>query len=144
MATVKPARNDPLPGYLARTMALPWSWGLCDCTTWVADWVRETTGRDPAAALRGRYSTALGCRRVIEAHPGGLAGIAAEGLASIGAAEICPGDAMAGDVAVIIGGAEGQPAEVAAIRGIGGCWLAKIDGGIARHPADAAVRAWRI
>lgn len=39
-------------------------WGRHDCCLFAADWVRECLGVDPAAAVRGNYSSALGAGRV--------------------------------------------------------------------------------
>ncbi|WP_245450679.1 DUF6950 family protein [Methylobacterium brachiatum] len=38
-------------------------WGVCDCSLAMADWCRAVRGVDPAATLRGRYTTALGAMR---------------------------------------------------------------------------------
>lgn len=38
-------------------------WGSCDCSLVMADWCRAKRGVDPAAGLRGRYSTAAGAMR---------------------------------------------------------------------------------
>ena len=37
--------------------ALGFAWGVRDCFLWSSDAVQATTGRDPAADLRGRYSS---------------------------------------------------------------------------------------
>lgn len=46
-----------LGDYIQQTSRLPWSWGIVDCTMWVADWVLLQTGVDPAVALRGSYAS---------------------------------------------------------------------------------------
>lgn len=50
--------------YLDRASRTPWAWGGGadgwsghDCTLFAANWVSALTGRDPAADLRGTYST---------------------------------------------------------------------------------------
>lgn len=61
-----------LPGFLDRAMRTPFAWGTFDCVLWLADWSVTRLGTDPAAAYRGRYSTALGAGRIV-AEAGGLA-----------------------------------------------------------------------
>lgn len=56
--------------YAARWAGLPWEWGAQDCCTFAADWVREQTGRDPMADLRGRYGSAGEADRLIAAAGG--------------------------------------------------------------------------
>lgn len=50
-----------LPYYRRR----PFEWGQCDCCLFVADWVRNMCGVDPAAALRGRYHSPSGAKRAL-------------------------------------------------------------------------------
>lgn len=54
-----------LAGYLRAGARRPFAWGRCDCSLWMADWVRLRRGIDPAAPLRGRYRTARGAARHI-------------------------------------------------------------------------------
>lgn len=37
---------------------MPFGYGTADCGTFAADWVREVTGRDPIARVRGSYRDA--------------------------------------------------------------------------------------
>lgn len=53
------------------------AWGRHDCFLWVADAVHALTGRDPAADLRGTYSTACGALRRLRAL-GGMQALAAQ------------------------------------------------------------------
>ncbi len=67
-----------LSAYVARAAAQTWEWGRADCTLWPADWVREATGIDPAARIRGLYADGAGARRIIRAAGGLPALIGAE------------------------------------------------------------------
>ncbi|RJL08407.1 DUF6950 family protein [Paracoccus siganidrum] len=49
-----------LGAYVQRTAALPWCWGVQDCTIWAADWCLIRWGVDPAARYRGRYHDEAG------------------------------------------------------------------------------------
>lgn len=42
----------------------PFVWGTNDCCLFASDFIKAITQIDPAAELRGRYSTALGAARV--------------------------------------------------------------------------------
>ncbi|ODA67679.1 hypothetical protein A7A08_01714 [Methyloligella halotolerans] len=52
-------------GEYERAKLEPFNWGRHDCLLWCADCAKAFTGKDPAARLRGRYSTALGAKRVM-------------------------------------------------------------------------------
>lgn len=56
---------ESLTTYIAATGDLPFVWGARDCTLWVADWCQWHFGFDPAATIRGQYSTASGARRIL-------------------------------------------------------------------------------
>lgn len=43
----------------------PFQWGQCDCLLAVADVVEAVTGVDPAAKIRGRYTTELGAAKLM-------------------------------------------------------------------------------
>ena len=43
-----------------------WQWGGCDCHLYPSDWVREVTGRDPAASWRGTYSDEAGAHALLD------------------------------------------------------------------------------
>lgn len=63
-----PAR---LADYIETRRRRVFSWGDNDCAMFAADWVVEAAGWDPAAAVRGRYTTAVGARRVLKNRAGG-------------------------------------------------------------------------
>lgn len=47
------------------------AWGRHDCCMFMADVVAATTGNDPAAAFRHRYSTELGAKRALKRYGAG-------------------------------------------------------------------------
>lgn len=63
-----------LADFLARAARTPFALGEFDCCLWLADWIALNRGIDPAAHLRGRYSTALGYRRLAR-KAGGMAAL---------------------------------------------------------------------
>lgn len=76
-------------GYLRETAGTRFEWGKCDCVLWVADFVRLALGFDPAADLRGRYSTSFGARREI-IRAGGLLALARRGMRGVPAgSDVC-------------------------------------------------------
>lgn len=61
-----------------RQKSIHGDWGRYDCLTFAADCAMAITGRDPAADLRGTYSSELGAKRVmIERGWNSLADVAA-------------------------------------------------------------------
>lgn len=111
----------------------PFAFGQCDCTLWVADWVRSRLGVDPAAPWRGRYRTRIGWHRLIRGQS--LAEVAGRALRAAGARQIDVLAAVPGDVGMI----ETHDGLAMAIRGQLG-WLAKTGPGIWRCPT--ATIAW--
>lgn len=83
--------------WLASVSRQPFVPGEHDCALFVAGAVEAMTGEDPAAALRGRYTTVRGGLRVLrrEGHADHVAFVASL------LTEIAPLMAQVGDVAVI-------------------------------------------
>ncbi len=52
-----------LIAFLRAMARASFDWGSCDCSLVMADWCRARRGVDPAASLRGRYSTAAGAMK---------------------------------------------------------------------------------
>lgn len=57
--------------YVSETAWQPAQPGRDDCALWCADLVYQATGYDPAADLRGAYSTWFECRQIVM-RAGGL------------------------------------------------------------------------
>lgn len=72
-----------LDAFLEAALGEAFIWGASDCVLFPADWVLRRTGRDPAAAYRGRYRTAIGAERIIRVARG-LEPLSAAGLAAAG------------------------------------------------------------
>lgn len=119
---------------LAERMRRPFVWGQQDCVLFAADCVEAVLGEDPAADVRGTYSTARGASRVLRQR-GGLAAIAAAALGS----EIAPQLAQPGDVGLLSNA--GQPC--LGVWG-GGAWYAPGADGLTSFPLESATRAWRV
>lgn len=124
-----------LARHIERRRNLPFSWGSNDCCMAAADWMLECTGADPAAHLRGTYSSARAATVLLRRY-GGLAEIVtAAGLAP----HRTPALAQRGDVAL-------------ATRG-GRELLAVVDGayavapgplGLVWVPLAEATAAWKV
>ena len=55
--------SQALTDFLRAGARATFVWGEIDCSLFMADWCRVRRGVDPAASLRGRYSTAAGAMR---------------------------------------------------------------------------------
>jgi hypothetical protein len=80
----KRLRNWPklLAAHLKASAGRPFAWGAVDCGLAAADAIQAMTGKDPAAELRGRYSTADGATEALLAFAGGGIEAAAEKIAA--------------------------------------------------------------
>ena len=126
-----PARFAAL---VARAHRTPFAWGGQDCCLWAADSALALTGQDPAADLRGTYTTAAGAWHALRSV-GGLRGAASRG------GVLLPGPAYAidGDVAIVQGAARrGLAVHVA------GLWMCATERGLYALPAAAARCAWGV
>lgn len=110
----------------------PFEWGSNDCCIFAADAVREITGIDHAADVRGSYRTERGAARVL-AQLGGVAELAAKHCQ-----ECPPLMARVGDVCLVMQG----PREALAVC-VGAQLVAPASGGLCVMPINAALRAWR-
>lgn len=57
--------------FMAEHSELSWAWGTVDCAMTLADWAVANGHDDPAALLRGTYSTEIGWRLIV-VRRGGL------------------------------------------------------------------------
>ncbi len=91
-----------LAAFVAQAANTPFQWGLVDCCLTPCDGVKEITGHDPAAALRGRYKTERGAMLALRRFAGGGLIAAVEKIAAdLGAPEIGTGFASRGDVVLV-------------------------------------------
>jgi hypothetical protein len=125
---------ERLAALFAAREAAPFEWGVHDCCLFVADAVLAVTGHDPAADLRGTYTTAAEAVRVLGQH-GGVAGIAIARAGRVVPVAL----AQPGDVGLSYHDAD-RPA--LAVWG-GAAWHAAAPVGVVALPPDAVVRAWR-
>lgn len=86
-----------LDAYILERLRQPFAWGVNDCALFAAGAVLATTGRDPAAELRGSYTTGNQAMRIIRAH-GGLQAIATRALGHA----LAPTYACLGDVVMLL------------------------------------------
>lgn len=82
-----------LSHFIEKTRSDPFEWGRNDCALWCASAVAHETGFDPAADLRGVYSSRFECRQIIMAA-GGLVPLIAPRMAWPGMSDL-DGDGVA-------------------------------------------------
>lgn len=112
----------------------PFGWGLHDCCTFAADAVREMTGADPIADLRGQWDDEVSALRLLKDH-GGIEVLASERLGE----QIAPAFAQRGDV--VLHTLTGREALGVCV---GDRFAAVGDVGVELVPMSHAVRAWRV
>lgn len=72
-----------LAEYFRSVASKRWRVGTMDCAVFMADWVREVTGLDPIADVRGKYATDKQMWKIVRAEGGFEASCAAR-LAAVG------------------------------------------------------------
>lgn len=82
MESRDPGGQD-LSAFLRAMARATFVWGSCDCSLVMADWCLAVRGVDPAASLRGRYTTALGAMRHVR-RLGGFEAMARSLMAGCG------------------------------------------------------------
>tara|TARA_R110002124_G_scaffold173690_4_gene341324 strand:- start:16800 stop:17240 length:441 start_codon:yes stop_codon:yes gene_type:complete len=135
---------DGLARFLEVEAGGAFDWGGRDCWLLPADWIRCRHGRDPAAAWRGRYRTALGAARLIR-RGGGPVEFADASLAACGwirSRRVRRG--QVGLIPAVIHGPRGACADLIGAIALGGGWWAArpIGAGLMLGPA-VPVAAWR-
>lgn len=78
-----PIKSDPLPTFLAACSRRKWEYSIHDCTMPLADWILLVRGVDPAADLRGTYTDARSCVRMLR-REGGQRAMFDRRLAAVG------------------------------------------------------------
>lgn len=128
-----------LADFLAEASRTRFAWGRHDCCLWLADWLVAQGRPDPAAHLRGRYSTRLGAARALN-REGGLQALIAAAAQRAG---LPPTEAPeTGDVAVVEAPTPNGLAAVCAIRA-GARWAMLGEAGLVVGPARL-LAAWRV
>ncbi len=122
----------------------PFVWGGADCCLFACDCILAMTGVDPAAHFRGRYKSAAGARRSLQAFAGaGLAATVERITRELAMPEIPPLMAQRGDV-VLIAAPECPPECLALAICCGGRIAAQGPDGLTLIPLARALRAWRV
>ena len=129
------AWEQALADYLLANRDAVFAWGRIDCVLFCAGAIGAMTGIDPAAAMRGRYATPIGARRVMTRM--GWKDVPA--IASAHCAEIGPACALRGDVVF-----DGRSLGVCIGRAA--CFVGEEDGraGLIQLPLPKWTRAWRV
>lgn len=141
MLTRFPDWPDRLAGAVNGGLTRAFAWGRFDCCLFACDGVAAITGVDPAAELRGRYTTQLGAARVLKRFAGGGLAEAADKIAGqLGAPAIAPSRAQRGDVVLV----ETEHGPALGIIAGGGAFFPAISGGLASRDPIGAVKAWRV
>lgn len=122
-----------LIGFLDRYKGRPFAWGRDDCSLFIADWWREVHGVDPAAHLRGTYTTEREKDRIV-VRAGGLLPLISSIAETAGA--VVTETPKTGDFGIIEPG-------VCAIHAQG-FWIARSETGLAFSKDVAVWRAWSI
>ena len=87
-----------MTGFLTRYAHRPFAFGCADCLLFLADWVLECRGVDPAAPWRGAYRGWFGAARIIH-RAGGMAELVGKAVAPFGLPKVA--DTRRGDIAVV-------------------------------------------
>lgn len=113
-----------------------------DCTTFAGSWFSELTGVDPAAALRGTYSSPEEANAIVAAH-GGMTRLGAAMLEPHGARRVR--DLMDGDIGIILAASAIDLAvkEIPAIR-FGPLWAVMAPRGAMVKKLEWTGLAWRV
>lgn len=106
----------------------------------VAGWVRLRTGLDVAAPWRGRYSTSLGCYRLVR-KSGGLVKLMSEALAPAGYS--ITNSPSVGDVGAVLMYTEHGVEPVGAILGVDG-WITLMPRGVRSTAKAEVAAAWSL
>lgn len=123
--------------FLLDVAGRPFVWGQTDCALVIAEWWALNHGADPAAHLRGTYSTEEECLAVMERH-GGVLKLVTELAEKVGAPLAV--DYMPGDFGVV----SAHGLSWGAIRTESGRWFIKARKGVAVVSHAHVSRGWAI
>lgn len=136
-----------LDDFLETVAATPFVDGSADCALTGADWVIAATGCvDPAAHLRGRYSTAIQRERLLR-RLGGLEAVMTDCAARAGLSEVA--NPVRGDVGLIrFERARSSPERPRRLILAGIClgqrWAMKSSAGLTVGSPDLVMKVWRV
>lgn len=123
--------------FLMRYLDRPMTWGQDDCSLLIADWWRANHGTDPAAHLRGTYSTEDEKAAIVDAA-GGLVNLVSDIAARAGAQMSAANeDGSFGVVAI------GDRVVVSGIRS-GRFWAVRSQTGITFTSRAKLLRGWSV
>lgn len=126
-----------LKEFILHQTQVEFHWGVNDCALTLADWWKESRGFDPAAHLRGTYSTEDECWSVLD-ESGGLLRLVSDLASRAGAVRtLCP---VPGDIAVV--GASGL--RYGAIMTPSERWFVKSVNGAVGLSDVRVLRAWSV
>lgn len=130
-----------LTDFLRRASGKPFEWGQSDCSLFLADWWLHIHGSDPAAHLRGTYSTAEQ-KDVVVAAQRGLQRLLTLIAARAGAQRTRTPNT--GDFGLIAAG--GKPYGAICTGRVAGksCWVVRSESGLAFLTNPRILRAWSI
>lgn len=132
-----------LSEFLAQSARRDFVWGEFDCLLWLAAWAMQRGHPDLGAPWRGRYATALGCRRLVK-REGGMLAISRTGATGAGLAAVPAGEAYPGDIGVGALGSSTWGDEPTGLLKTRIGWAAlKAGGGLWIGPATA-LGVWRV
>lgn len=58
-----------LADYIARHLAIPFTWGYNDCVRFASGWIKESTGKDYLLGMP-RWASAIQAARILHSHGG--------------------------------------------------------------------------
>jgi hypothetical protein len=130
-----------LTKFLQVEMSRPFEWGQSDCCMSIANLWRHVHGNDPAAWLRGTYSTVTGKDATVAANRG-LQRLVTRIAANAGAARTPQPNT--GDFGLIVVG--GKPFGAICTGRVGSkvCWAVRSETGFAFLTNPRILRAWSI
>lgn len=129
--------------FLRAAARRPFEWGVCDCCLFLADWIAWRDGLDPAAELRGSYSTEREMRRLLKARGGieRVVGDCARRAGLVPIAEPAAGDVGLVKVAIALWRGRGVLVPLGAIAVGRGLWAIKPRRGLMVQKFPT-LRAW--
>lgn len=132
---------DELQYFVSGQLAVRFSWGVDDCITLAADWVRRVLEFDPMQDLRGRYDSLSSCER--------MTGFLTDPLRLVadrmrGCAVVDPGGQQRGDVGLVLSPLAGGMHAHGAIYLGKGLWVARAPKGITTMTPHKVLRVWRV